>query len=436
MRSRPAPSAPPAQDTPGLGVFTGSALMISGVVGTGVLVLPGLAVRDAGPAALVAVAALLVVSVPLAATFAALGARHPSAGGVSHHVRNAFGPRSATVAAWWFYLGVPMGVPAMGMFAGEYVQAAVGGGAVTRSLTALAVVLIAAAVNLRGTAVSGRFQVGLTGVLVVAVLGALLVSLPGARFEELAPFAPHGWGVVAPTALLLVWMLTGWEAAAHLTGRFRSAARDVRVATAAALVVVAVLFGGTTLVLAVTPDASVVAGSAPVTELLRVALGPAAAGIAAVLALVVTVGSTNTYLAGLTELGVEMGRVGQAPRWLAGRDADRPGTRSLVLVTTQALVGLGVVTLFAVPVEQLIRVTAASQVAVFGAALLAALRLLPRRSPGWWAAASSTVPVLVLAVLCGWALLVPAGLAVAAVLSARGATRGDAATPTARRAIG
>lgn len=137
-------------DRKGLGVTAGTALTVAGVIGTGVLVLPGLAIRDAGPAALVAVAALLALSVPLAMTFAALGSRFPGAGGVSHFVARALGPGAATVTAWWFYFGVPLGIPALGLFAGDYIQAALGGGAAAPVLTGLAVIVLATAANARG----------------------------------------------------------------------------------------------------------------------------------------------------------------------------------------------------------------------------------------------------------------------------------------------
>ena len=170
-----AATTPPASTIGGFGAPTGTALMIAGVVGTGVLVLPGLAVRTAGPAALIAVVALLLVSAPLAITFAALGSRYPGSGGVSHFVATAFGSGPAAVTAWWFYLGVPLGVPAMGLFAGDYLEAAVGGGAATRSLTALAVLLLAFVVNRRGITVSGGVQLVLTGILVISLLAVLVV---------------------------------------------------------------------------------------------------------------------------------------------------------------------------------------------------------------------------------------------------------------------
>ena len=239
----------------------------------------------------------------------------------------------------------------------------------------------------------------------------------GVGLDRLTPVAPNGWGAVVPAALVLFWLLTGWEAAAHLAGRFSDARRDVPRATAVTLVVVAVLSGGITLALLTVPGIDA-GGSAPVTQLLSTVIGGAAGAAAAVLAVVVTLGNTNTYVAGLAELGREMGRTGQAPRWLAST----PGTvprRSLAVVTVQALVSLAAVAVFGWPTEHLVLLTAASQVAVYGAGLIAALRLLPRRTAGWWAAAVSLPPILVLAALSGWYLLAPTVLAIAALTHRR-----------------
>jgi amino acid efflux transporter len=60
----------------------------------------------------------VILSVPLAGTFAALGARYPDAGGVSTYVRYAFGPRAAAVVGWCFYFAIPAGASAAAMFGG------------------------------------------------------------------------------------------------------------------------------------------------------------------------------------------------------------------------------------------------------------------------------------------------------------------------------
>src|SRR5204862_1873807 len=73
----------------------GAAVSIGAVLGTGVIALPALAAQTAGPASPVAWLALILLSAPLAWTFASLGARYPDAGGLSTYVRNAFGGRAA-----------------------------------------------------------------------------------------------------------------------------------------------------------------------------------------------------------------------------------------------------------------------------------------------------------------------------------------------------
>lgn len=93
----------------GLTVPQGAAMTIGAVLGTGVISLPSLAAGIAGPASLISWLALILLSVPLAATFAALGARHADSGGVSTYVRIAFGREAATVVGWCFYFAVPSG---------------------------------------------------------------------------------------------------------------------------------------------------------------------------------------------------------------------------------------------------------------------------------------------------------------------------------------
>src|SRR2546428_11837924 len=78
-----------------LGVVHGGALYVGALIGPGLLLVPALAAQAAGAASIVAWAALLVLSAPLAITFAALGVRHPVAGGVSAYVREGIGEGAA-----------------------------------------------------------------------------------------------------------------------------------------------------------------------------------------------------------------------------------------------------------------------------------------------------------------------------------------------------
>src|SRR3954449_8698755 len=130
--------------------------------------MPALAAEVAGPASLVAWLALILLSAPLAFTFAALGARHPDSGGVSTYVRLAFGPRAAAAVGWCFYFAVPLGAPPAAAFAGGYVAEVLGGGQATVTTTAVVIiVVVVAGMNHLGLRVSGRVQLVLAAVLAV-----------------------------------------------------------------------------------------------------------------------------------------------------------------------------------------------------------------------------------------------------------------------------
>ena len=104
-------------------------------------------------------------------TFAALGVRHPEAGGTAAYARAAFGPRAGGVTGWWFLSGVLIGAPAVALIGGFYVAELLGagrGGAVTAAAVMMGGVVLA---NLGGVRTTARVQLGLA-----AVLAALLPS--------------------------------------------------------------------------------------------------------------------------------------------------------------------------------------------------------------------------------------------------------------------
>src|SRR5438034_7443429 len=111
-----------------LGVVRGSALYVGALIGPGLLLVPALAAQAAGAASIVAWGALLVLSAPLAVTFAALGVRHPVAGGVAAYVREGFGAGAAAVTGGWFLTAVLIGAPTVALIGGYYVADLTGSG--------------------------------------------------------------------------------------------------------------------------------------------------------------------------------------------------------------------------------------------------------------------------------------------------------------------
>ena len=408
----------PVTGTPRLGMVGGTALFTGAVLGPGVLVLPALAARAAGPASIVAWVVLLAFSVPVAGTFAALGARHPDGGGVATFVTRAFGPRWAVPVGWWFFFAVPVGVLAGALVGGEYVAAALGAGSTTAWGTALLILAAGFGANHAGLRLSGRAQLAMVVVLAVLLLVTVVVAAPAARPVNFTPFAPYGWTAVGIAATVLFFAFSGWEAASHLSAEFRDPRRHLPWATGLTLVLVSVLYlslAGTTIgVLGSAAGATRV----PLSLLLETAFGPAGRVATAVAAVFLSFIAVNTYLAGGARLGAALGRDGGLPRALAkgGAAGDVP-RRSLGVQMVLCSVAALVTILFAVDLDSLMRVTSACLAAVSCAGMAAALRLLPRGSVVWCGALAGLGFTGLVLAFCGVLLLVPVVLAAGALLA-------------------
>ncbi|WP_110945421.1 APC family permease [Streptomyces avicenniae] len=412
------PHAPREQPATGrLSAVQGTALYVGAVLGTGVIALPSLAAEVAGPASLLAWLGLVVLSAPLAATFAALGARHPDAGGVATYARHAFGERAFAVVGWCFLLAVPPGASAAALFGGAYVAAAFGGGTTTTAVTALVLMTGVTAANAAGLKVTGRLQTVLAVLLVVLLLSAVALSLPDARAAHLEPFAPHGWTAVAPAAALLVWSFAGWEAITHLAGEFRRPARDLPRAAGAAVVIVGALY--LLVAFAVITVLGPAAGDteAPLGELMARAMGTDARFPAAAAAVLLTTGAMNAYYAGAANLAAALGRDGALPPWLSrGSAAGEIPRRGLGLVAALGLASLTAVLVTGVGTDRLVLLTTGSFVTVYAVGVAAALRLLPRRTAGHRAAVVASGAVVLMVAMSGVYLLWPLAVATAALL--------------------
>ncbi|AOK32632.1 MULTISPECIES: APC family permease [Burkholderia] len=415
-----APAAAQSHHAGSLTIVQGTALYVGAVLGTGVIALPALAAEIAGPASLVAWAALVLLSVPLAATFAALGARYPDAGGVSTYVRNAFGPRAAAVVGWCFYFAVPAGAPAAAMFGGAYVASVTGGGHTTVVVAAAVLIAIVAAANAFGVTVSGRMQLVLSALLVALLLAAVLASAPHARIANLHPFAPHGWLAVGQAAALLVWSFAGWEAITHLAAEFRHPARDLPRSTGIAVAVVGLLYlsvaAASVLVLGPTAGAS----GAPLAELIARGIGGRAQWLATAAALLLTLGTMNAYFAGAAKLGAALGRDGALPAWLAhGSQTGGVPRRSLALIAVLAGCALGATVATGMGPKPLVLATSGNFVMVYLLGAAAAAKLLPRGAFAHRCSLVAFVTAAALFATSGWYLLWPLLVTAAALAYTR-----------------
>ncbi|WP_067451012.1 APC family permease [Actinomadura macra] len=398
-----------------LGLGQGTALFVGAVLGPGVLALPHLAAAAAGPSSIVAWTALLALSVPVALTFAALGARHPDAGGVATFAARAFGPRPALVAGFCFYGVVPVGVLAGAMIGGDHVASAAGAGRPGAAGVTVALLLAAFAANHGGLRLSGRIQLVLVAVLAALLVVATLASAPHIRADNFTPFTPHGPLGVAHAAGVLFFAFAGWEAASHLSADFADPRRLLPRATALTLAIVGVLYLG--LAVTVTGVLGDRAASSPVPLALLLADGiggAAARPVTAAAALVLSFVAMNTYIAGGARLGAALARDGALPARLArGSAGGQVPRRSLALLAVLTAALCVAVLATGAGLDPLMRVTAACLATVTLIGMASATRLLPGR--GRTLARAGTVFTGVVLLSCGFYLVVPAALAAMAL---------------------
>lgn len=388
-----------------LTVAQGTAMSAGAVLGAGVIALPSVAAALAGPASLVAWLALVLLSAPLAWTFGELGARYPDGGGVSSYVRRAFGTRAADAVGWIFYFAVPLGAPAACSFAGGYVADVVGGGQLTKTLTFLVIVAAVFVMNWLGLHVSGRVQLALSATLATLLLITVLAALPHADLANLTPFAPFGWGAVGSAAALLVWAFAGWEAVSSLSPEYADPRRDVPRATMLAVIVVGVLYLSVAWASVVVLGPALATSQAPLADLLATGFGGPVRPVLAVVAVLLTLGTVNAYVAGACRFGAALAREGALPYRLFGTTR-----RSLVFVVLAAVVAQ------VVPIElhTLMLLVTGGLTLVYVLGTAAAMKLLPGR---WEKVVSGValVSVCVLLWLTGWPALLGLGVAGAAI---------------------
>ena len=278
------------------------ALYMSSVLGSGVLVLPGLAAQIAGPASLVAWVALSIISYPLAYTFASLSARRPESGGVYSFARESLGPGAASAVGWLFILWYVTGAPVVTVIAASYLAYAF---PLTRTeifLIAGLLTLGAFLVNYRGIVVSSRVQLAVIVAIVGLLITAVVASAPSVNSANFTPFFPNGYVPIGVSAALIFWSYLGYENVSNVAEEFKNPEKDFHRSILFSVVVIGLLYISVA-VATVGTRAYTAAGSiAPFAVMLSNALGIYGAVGTAILAVIIIFGTMNAYTTGISRV--------------------------------------------------------------------------------------------------------------------------------------
>lgn len=197
-------------------------IVIGTVIGSGIFLVPGGVLRQAGghagPALVVWVVGG-VLSLLGALAYGELGAMNPEAGGLYVYLRDAFGPLTAFLYGWTFFLVIASGSAAtLAVASTSYLQQFVALGPIGGKVTAVALLGVVAAINVRSTRRSADVQNWSTAIKVAAllVMSVVLLVLRPVAPAAAAPFWPPS---VTPSLLSgmglgmigVLWAYEGWQ---------------------------------------------------------------------------------------------------------------------------------------------------------------------------------------------------------------------------------
>jgi amino acid efflux transporter len=401
------------------------ALYVSSVLGSGVLVLPGLAARLAGPASLVAWAVLCLASYPFAFTFASLSARKPESGGVYAFAREAFGEHAAAAAGWLFALWYIAGAPAVTLIAASYVGYAFPMGRLEVHLVACAVIVVPYLINLRGIVFSSRVQMAIVAAIIGLLLAAVAFSVGSVKAANFSPFLPNGLLPVGTAAALIFWSYLGYENVSNVAEEFKDPKRDFHRSVVASVVLIGVLYLAVAVVTVGTGAYEAGGSVAPFAAIFSNVLGGYGAAGTAILALAIIFGAVNAYTAGMSRVALAVARDGALPGAFARVNATTGAPwGSLTLLTAQALVMLVVYYVLDVDLQTALLIPSGAAILVYVIGSAAGIKLLAvrgvKRALPWLSLACSIAILPFVGPLAVVALLV-AGAALAYSRWVRGA---------------
>jgi amino acid efflux transporter len=409
-----------------MGLFRGTALFLSIVIGAGLLTLPGLAVQVAGDHALLAWLACSLAGLPFLAILIELGRRYPEAGGISAYAGRAFGRVGADIAGLLFLGAVVFGLPSIALAGGHYLSAISGIPAHPAALMLLMGALLPHLIPGEG---ASRVMSFIASLVLLAIVGFLVVGFAGLTsnisFSSLVP-SSFSWNLMMAPMMMLFFAFTGWEVGASAAEEFKNPERDYPLAMLISFILATILY----LSIAILVQQVDLVGryEAPFLVIITPLLGSLGEVMVALVAVAIVYANLVGAIWGVSRLVFGLARDGSLPHVLAKTTFGQP--RLAVWVTLATLMSVVVADWVAgFGLKTMLGLAGQNFVILFGVAA-ASLFVLAKSRFDRFLAASVALLVLALMVLQGETLLYPIALVASLIIrySIRALVRRKAST--------
>ncbi len=360
-----------------LGFFSTFTIGTGTMIGAGIFILPGIAIANAGPGAIISFLLAGIISIATAISMAELATGMPLAGGSYYYISRTMGAAFGAVIG----LGSWMALIFKGTFAliglAEYFQLFY---PLPLYFVAAATGVLLLAINYRGAKSSGSLQ----NVIVILLLAILLLFIAGLFFRiepaNFSPVTPYGMTSIITTTGIIFISYLGLAELAAVSEEVKNPAKNLPRAFIASAVVVTLFYVG--IMIAVVGfsgaegTATLVTPLADIAGLMAGKFGRIAIVLAALLA---TLSTANGAILSSSRFPFAMSRDALMPEWFVLVHKKYGTPHNAILVTGIVMVVL----LFLFDIEELARLGGAFNILIFILLNMAVIILRKRTLPGY-----------------------------------------------------
>jgi len=388
----------------------GAALTIGAVLGAGILVLPAMAAKIAGPASLISWLLMGLFSLPLVIAIGSMSSRFPDSGGMATYVRQGFGHNASHITGILMLTAMLFGMPVTALVGAHYLGSVFAWTSASIHLAAAGLLVMAITLNYRGIDLSSHTQVFVVSSILLILSFAVWSAVPQIHLAAFTPFSPYGWFPVGEVMTLLFFAFMGWEMIGHLAEEFKNPGRDIPLSLGVAVLLTNLLYFAVTLA---TIGTDVYFSGDPLTAMITLVAyrwGDMAGTLVALLGFIVCYCPVHTFIAGFSRLVYAQARDGHFPKYW-GQLHPRFQTPHIPLLAFAPiyLVILLLSYVFSWDLKPLISIPCANFLVVYMLGMVAAARTLPNKLgkvSAWTSALLSGIVFL----FAGWFTLFPIGV--------------------------
>ncbi len=300
-----------------LGPLAALTIGVGTMIGAGIFVLPGPAVEQAGPLAVVAFIVGGAIALLTALSASELGTAMPVSGGAYYYVNRGLGPHLGSIAGWGNWIGLAF-ASAFYMYGfGEYVHSFIDVPGVAVGIVSIEpaqiIGLVAATffigVNYIGAKETGRLQ----NLIVLTLVGILVVftafGVMNADIDSLRPITPMGWEPLLPVTGLIFVSYLGFVQITSVAEEIKEPGKNLPRAVIGSVVIVTVIYVFVLVATLAAVETELVAGNdTAVVDVAERLIGPLGAVALLLGGLLATASSANASILASSRINFAMGR--------------------------------------------------------------------------------------------------------------------------------